>query len=61
MNQPVIWEAPGPGAWELDATHRGRRPMTPFVRETLLGEVPAGSEVLMERYGLQPVKPRVAP
>ena len=29
----VTFEAPGPGAWELDATHRGRRPMTPFVRD----------------------------
>lgn len=46
------FEAPGPGTWELDATHRGRRPLTPFVRDTLVREVEQGGVVLVERYGL---------
>jgi phosphohistidine swiveling domain-containing protein len=52
MNEPITFEAPGPGAWELDATHRGRRPLSPFVRDALMQEMPAGSKVLVERYGL---------
>ncbi|MDZ4825090.1 MAG: PEP-utilizing enzyme [Actinomycetota bacterium] len=47
----VIFEAPGPGAWELDATHRGRRPLSPFLRPTLESTAP-GFTVLVERYGL---------
>ncbi len=52
MTEFVTFEAPGPGAWELDATHRGRRPLSPFVRDTLMREAEAGSKVLVERYGL---------
>lgn len=48
----VTFAAPGPGCWELDATHRGRRPMSPFTRDTLVREAEAGSEVLLAKYGL---------
>ena len=50
--EKLTFEAPGPGAWELDATHRGRRPVSHFVREELMREVAEGSKVLVERYGL---------
>ena len=48
----LTFDAPGPGVWELDATHRGRRPLTPFVRNILVVESQAGFRVLVERYGL---------
>jgi pyruvate,water dikinase len=48
----VTFVAPGPGTWELDATHRGRRPLTPFTRATLMSEAEAGSKVLLAKYGL---------
>lgn len=48
----VIFEAPGPGSWELDATHRGRRPLSPFARDALTREAEAGSKVLVAKYGL---------
>jgi phosphohistidine swiveling domain-containing protein len=48
----VKFEAPGPGSWELDATHRGRRPVSPFTRELLTREAEAGSVDLLAKYGL---------
>jgi len=48
----VTFEAPGPGEWELDATHRGRRPLTHFLRGSFVDSVESGSKVLVERYGL---------
>ena len=48
----VTFAAPGPGQWELDATHRGRRPLTPFSRDVLTREAEAGSKVLLAKYGL---------
>ena len=48
----LTFEAPGPGAWELDATHRGRRPLTHFLRGSFVREVEAGTKILVERYGL---------
>ena len=50
--EAVIFDAPGPGAWELDATHSGRRPMSMFVRSTLKPAGEDGMRVLVERYGL---------
>jgi phosphohistidine swiveling domain-containing protein len=48
----LTFEAPGPGAWELDATHRGRRPLTHFLRGSFVREVGTGTRILVERYGL---------
>jgi phosphohistidine swiveling domain-containing protein len=48
----VTFAAPGPGAWELDATHRGRRPMSMYVREGLMAAMGPAVAVLLERYGL---------
>jgi pyruvate,water dikinase len=50
--ESVTFEAPGPGCWELDATHRGRRPLSPFARHTFVREAAAGSKVLVAKYGL---------
>jgi len=48
----VTFAAPGPGTWELDATHRGRRPFSPFLREAMLHEVAGGFRVVAEGYGI---------
>jgi phosphohistidine swiveling domain-containing protein len=48
----VTFAAPGPGTWELDATHRGRRPISPFLRDALIREAADGFTVVAERYGL---------
>jgi pyruvate,water dikinase len=48
----VTFEAPGPGSWELDATHRGRRPVSYFARDGLMREGVAGFGEMIERYGL---------
>jgi len=48
----LTFEAPGPGAWELETTHRGRRPLTPHVRSALLPAAQDGLKVLVEQYGL---------
>jgi pyruvate,water dikinase len=53
MGTPVItFESPGPGTWELDATHRGRRPISPFVRDTLKRECASAFTTVTQRYGL---------
>ncbi|HEX5615495.1 MAG TPA: PEP-utilizing enzyme [Acidimicrobiia bacterium] len=48
----ITFAAPGPGQWELDATHRGRRPISPFLRERFLRDGSAGFTALAEGYGL---------
>jgi pyruvate,water dikinase len=48
----VVFEPPGPGSWELDATHRGRRPISPFLRDTLMREGADGFTAIAEGYGL---------
>ncbi len=48
----LIFEPPGPGAWELDATHRGRRPVSHFLRDRFLAEGSDGFGALVKRYGL---------
>jgi phosphohistidine swiveling domain-containing protein len=48
----VTFEPPGPGAWELEATHHGHRPVSMYVRETLRHDVADGFKALVERYGL---------
>ena len=48
----ITFEPPGPGSWELDSTHRGHRPLSPFLRDTLMREGAGGFTTLAERYGL---------
>jgi pyruvate,water dikinase len=52
MPEQVVFEAPGPGTWELDATHRGRRPISPILRDTLMREAADGFTAVAEGYGL---------
>jgi pyruvate,water dikinase len=52
MSEQVIFEAPGPGTWELDATHRGHRPISPFLRDTLIREAAGAFTTVAEGYGL---------
>jgi pyruvate,water dikinase len=52
MPELVTFEPPGPGTWELDATHRGRRPISPFLRDTLMREGADGFTAVAEGYGL---------
>lgn len=51
-DEEITFAAPGPGLWELDATHRGRRPISPFLRERFLREGSAGFTAVAEAYGL---------
>ena len=61
MTEPEItFAAPGPGTWELDATHRGRRPISPFLRDTLMREAGDGFTVVAEKYGLPLAEVRAA-
>ena len=52
LTADLTFEAPGPGAWELETTHRGHRPLTQFPRSALLPASRAGLKVLVEQYGL---------
>ena len=52
IDTEVTFAAPGPGTWELDATHRGRRPVSPFLQDALMREAANGFTVVAERYGL---------
>jgi pyruvate,water dikinase len=56
----VTFAAPGPGTWELDSTHRGRRPISPFLQDALMREAAAGFTVVAERYGLPLAEVRAA-
>ena len=56
----VTFAAPGPGTWELDATHRGRRPISPFLRDALMRDAGDGFTVVAERYGLPLAEVRAA-
>jgi pyruvate,water dikinase len=61
MTDPdVTFAAPGPGTWELDATHRGHRPLSPFLRDALMQEAGNGFTVVAERYGLPLAEIRAA-
>ena len=43
---------PSHGMWELDTTHHGLRPLTPFLRDAYKRAFEEGTEVLVERWGL---------
>lgn len=48
----ITFDPPGPGEWTIDATHRGRRPLTPFLRGPLEEPMTEGTRVLVQRYGI---------
>jgi pyruvate,water dikinase len=48
----MTFAAPAPGCWELETTHHGLRPLTPFVRDAYKRAFEAGTTVLAERWGL---------
>lgn len=47
----LTWEAPGPGAWELETTHASR-PITPYWRTTFSEGFVRGFQFGTARYGL---------
>lgn len=48
----VTFEPPAPGQWELETSHHGLRPLTPFIRETYRAAFEAGIVEPLRRYGL---------
>ena len=52
MGDTVTFTPPGPGAWELEAGHHGRRPLSPYIAETYVRGFEEGSRELTARYGL---------
>lgn len=54
------FRAPGPGAWMLDTTHHGRRPVTPFLRDVYARSFARGFPQMAERYGMPLQEMKVA-
>lgn len=48
----VVFVAPSHGMWELETTHHGLRPLSPFLRDAYKRAFEAGTKVLFERWGL---------
>ena len=48
----VSFIPPGPGAWELEVGHHGRRPLSGFLAEAYRRAFEEGSVLLLQRYGL---------
>jgi pyruvate,water dikinase len=48
----VTFDPPAPGLWELETTHHGLRPLSPFLRDTYQRAFEAGIVEPLERYGL---------
>jgi len=48
----LIFDPPAAGRWELETTHHGLRPLSPFVRHAYVGAFEEGTKELVERYGL---------
>ena len=49
---PAVFAPPSHGMWELETTHHGLRPLSPFLREAYKRAFEAGTTVLVERWGL---------
>jgi pyruvate,water dikinase len=52
MRQDLTFTPPGPGSWELEIGHHGRRPLSGFLAETYRRGLETGSADLLARYGL---------
>ncbi len=48
----VTFKPPAPGYWELETTHHGLRPLSPFLRDSYQRAFEAGIVEPMQRYGL---------
>lgn len=48
----LSFDPPGPGQWELETSHHGLRPLTPFLREAYRGSFESGIREPLQRYGL---------
>jgi pyruvate,water dikinase len=48
----VTFEQPAPGWWELETSHHGLRPISPFLRDSYQRAFEAGIVEPLERYGL---------
>lgn len=48
----VEFTAPGPGRWELETTHHGLRPLSPFLRDAYRRAFETGITEMLARYGL---------
>jgi rifampicin phosphotransferase len=49
---PAEFEPPGPGFWELETSHHGLRPLSPFLRESYRSGFETGIAAMLARYGL---------
>ncbi len=52
LTQPLVFAPPSHGMWELETTHHGLRPLSPFLRDAYKRAFEAGTTVLVERWGL---------
>jgi pyruvate,water dikinase len=48
----ITFEPPAPGQWELESSHHGVRPLSPFLRDTYRRAFESGIVEPLERYGL---------
>jgi phosphohistidine swiveling domain-containing protein len=48
----VVFAPPSHGMWELETTHHGVRPLSPFLRDAYKRAFEDGTRVLVERWGL---------
>jgi pyruvate,water dikinase len=48
----MTFDPPAPGQWELETSHHGLRPLSPFLRDTYRRAFEAGITEPLQRYGL---------
>ena len=48
----AVFAPPSHGMWELETTHHGLRPLSPFLRDTYIRGFEVGMTVLLKRWGL---------
>lgn len=60
QSAPLTFEAPGGGAWMLDTTHHGRRPVSRFMQPIVSEVFPSALTAVCERFGLPMAEFRAA-
>ncbi len=48
----ATFDPPAPGFWELETSHHGLRPLSPFLRDTYRRAFETGIVEPLQRYGL---------
>ena len=48
----ITFDPPGPGEWNLDSSHRGRRPLSGYLRDVAVRAATTGMEELFAIWGL---------